>query len=122
MKKNILFFLLLPAFAFGESFKISGERYDFSEKNGLSLYGCEKGCEALKVIESTKKIDLTKLRKGKKYVNSTGSDSCALAYKARATIGVNSGGDQRAFCIFKDQSMVEMNSLSSYLETKNITK
>ncbi len=122
MKKIIFLLILVSNVAFCESFKIGGKEYELANQNGLLLFGCEKSCEALKVIKASKKIDLTKLRKGQPYANSVGSDACSLAYKANALIGINSQGDQRAFCLFKDESMVEMNSLSQHLEEKNIIR
>lgn len=120
--KFAIIFLLVPLMTSAEVFKIAGQEIVFKTQDGLVLNGCEKGCEALKVIQKHKKIDLTSLRKGQKYINSTGSDVCALQYKAKSVIGIMENRDQRAFCVFTDASMVEMNSLGAYLETKNFIK
>lgn len=114
----ILFSISLHA----ESFKIAGSLADFSEKDGLLLIGCEKNCEALKVIQKHKKIDLEEAREGMKTTNSVGSDVCLKVYKADSLLGVAENKDMRAFCLFKDRSMVEMNSLSEYLVKKKIVK
>lgn len=120
MKYLIIFLITTSAFA--ESFKIGGNLVDFKEQDGLLLKGCEKKCDALTVIKKHKKIDLKAARKGMPFINSVGSDVCNKVYKADALLGVNQDKDGRAFCMFKDQSMVEMNSLSDYLVNKKIVK
>lgn len=118
-------YLILIAFSFGayaESFKIGGTLIEFINKEGLITKGCVKSCDALKQIQKHKSIDILKVREGMKFTNSVGSDVCGRVYKAEALIGVTETGDQRAFCYFKDKSMVEMNSLSSYLIEKKIVK
>lgn len=122
MKFMALVLILLSMAAQAETYKIAGGYVDFKEKDGLLLKGCEKSCEALKVIQKHKKIDLKKARQGMKFTNSVGSDVCAQVYHANALLGVAENKDRRAFCLFKDQSMVEMNSLSSYLVKKKIVK
>lgn len=114
--------LLLSLSAQAESFKIAGSLADFSEKEGLLLKGCEKNCDALKVIKKHKKIDMNDAREGMKTTNSVGSDVCLKVYKADSILGVAENGDMRAFCMFKDHSMVEMNSLSEYLVKNKIVK
>lgn len=118
MKILILIFLSMPVFA--ESFKIAGSHLEFKNQDGLLLKGCEKSCEALKVIQKHKKIDMAEVRKESRFANSTGSDVCDKVYKASSILGVAENQDRRAFCVFKDQSMVEMNSLSQYLIDKKI--
>lgn len=117
-----IFIVLMTTSAFAESFKIAGDIVEFKNNDGLLLRGCEKKCDALKVIKKHKKIDMENVRKGMKFANSIGSDVCNKVYKANALIGVNEKKDGRAFCMFKDNSMVEMNSLSSYLVDKKIVK
>lgn len=117
---KILIILLFSFPVFAESFKIAGKHLDFANKDGLILRGCEKSCEALKVIKKHTKIDMAEVRKGATFVNSTGSDVCDKVYKADSILGVADNQDRRAFCVFKDQSMVEMNSLSQYLIDKKI--
>lgn len=118
--KFLLFLCLISFAVHAESFKMSGKLIEFKERDGLLLKGCEKSCEALKRIQEHKKINMLEVRKDMKFTNSIGSDVCDKVYKAQALIGVTESGDQRAFCLFKDQSMVEMNSLSSYLVEKKI--
>jgi hypothetical protein len=105
-----------------ETFQIAGDLVEFKDQEGLLLKGCEKKCEALEIIKKHKKIDLTKARQGLKYINSVGSDVCDKVYKAQSLLGMAQNQDRRAFCFFKDQSMVEINSLSSYLAKKKIVK
>lgn len=116
----ILGIMLFSTGTHAEVFKIAGSLMEFKTKDGLLLKGCEKSCEALKTIHRHKKIDLKAARKGMTYTNSVGSDVCARVYKVDAVLGVAQNRDQRAFCLFKDKSMVEMNSLSSYLLQQKI--
>ena len=112
----ILFSMSLHA----ETFKIAGDLARFNEKDGLLLKGCAKNCDALKTIKKHGKIDLKTARAGMKTTNSVGSDVCLKVYKADSILGVAENKDMRAFCMFKDHSMVEMNSLSAYLLEKKI--
>ena len=113
--KYLILFMITSFNAQAESFKIAGEILDFTDKEGLILKGCEKNCEALKVIKQHKKIDIKKARAGMEFTNSIGSDVCDKVYKAQSLLGSASNKDRRAFCFFKDKSMVEMESLSQYL-------
>lgn len=120
--KYLLIASLFCSSAFAETFKIAGDMLEFKSVDGLILKGCEKNCEALKVIKKHKKIDIKKVREGMQFANSVGSDVCARVYKANSLLGVAENKDRRAFCMFKDNSMVEMNSLSAYLVDKKIVK
>lgn len=120
--KSLLIVVLLCSSAFAESFKIAGDMVEFKTVDGLVLKGCEKSCDALKIIKKHKKIDMKKVREGMQFANSVGSDVCARVYKADSLLGVAENKDRRAFCLFKDKSMVEMNSLSAYLVDKKIVK
>ena len=120
MKILIILLLSLPVYA--ESFKIAGDVTSFQDKDGLLVKGCEKECDALKVIKKHSKINLEAARKGMKTTNSVGSDTCLKVYKADSILGTAENKDMRAFCLFQDHSMVEMNSLSQYLVNKKILK
>lgn len=119
-----LFFLsiVFSQVALAESYQIAGSLHEFKEKEGLLTKGCEKGCDALKAVAAHKSIDLEKIRQGQKYINSVGSDVCASVYKASSVLGRAQNQDGRAFCVFNDESMIEMNSLSKYLTDKKIAK
>jgi hypothetical protein len=118
--KLLILIMMITFNVQAESFKIAGEILDFKEREGLVLKGCEKSCEALKVIKQHKKIDLKKARVGMDFTNSIGSDVCDKVYKAQSLLGSASNKDRRAFCFFKDKSMVEMDSLSQYLVKNKI--
>lgn len=122
MRLLLLATLFLSFESYAESFKIAGQLVAFESKDGLLLKGCSQTCDALKTIKKHKKIDMKKARQGMTFTNSVGSDVCAKVYKAGSLLGVAENMDRRAFCIFKDQSMVEMNSLSDYLVEKKIVK
>ena len=114
----LLFFLTFTTLA--DTFKISGELISFENKDGLLTKGCEASCVALVKVSEFKKINLKKIRAKEVFRGSIGSDVCRLVYKGESTIGVTETKDQRAFCVFLDQSMIETNSLSQYLTEKNI--
>ncbi len=122
MKKYILIGLLFTTEIMAESFKIAGDLVEFTNKDGLLLKGCEKNCEALKAIKKHRKINLDAIRKEMQFSNSVGSDVCHKVYQAESLLGVAENTDRRAFCYFKDKSMVEMNSLSAYLVKKKFVK
>ena len=120
--KFVLFFLIFSNFVKAETFKISGESIFFENKNGLIVKGCEKECLALKTVAEFKNINLKKARIHEKFEGSIGSDVCRLVYKSHSIIGIAENLDQRAFCVFIDNSLIEINSLSQYLKDKNIVK
>ena len=119
MKYLLIFFFLIQT-AVADVFKISGNLFEFKNQAGLFVKGCENKCEALRVVSQHQKIDLKKARKKQNFRGSIGSDVCALIYQAKSIIGVNLDQDQRAFCVFPDDSMIEINSLSDYLISKKI--
>ena len=122
MSKYFLIVFLVSLNIFAETYKISGELVNFESRDGLLVKGCEKDCLALKVVSEFKSINLKQIRKGQKFEASIGSDVCKLVYKTRSIIGVTEQKDQRAFCVFKDDSLIEINSLSKYLVDKKIIK
>lgn len=122
MKKYLLICIIFSTEIMAESFKIAGDLVAFTEQNGLILKGCEKSCDALKAIKKHQKINLEAIRKDMQFSNSVGSDVCFKVYKADSLLGVAENTDRKAFCYFKDKSMVEMNSLSAYLVKMKIVK
>lgn len=118
--KTLLLTLLISFGAKAEIFKINGELLDFKSQDGLLVRNCEKQCLALKSVSAHKKIDLKKIRKKQTYLGSVGSDVCRLVYEGGSVIGIAENRDQRAFCVFKDNSLIELNSLSAYLKEKKI--
>lgn len=118
--KFLIIGLLFSVLASAETYKIGGDLIEFKDTDGLLLKGCEKDCLALKTVGKFKKINLKKERAKETFHGSVGSDVCRLVYKANSVIGVTQEKDQRAFCVFKDNSLIEINSLSSYLTEKKI--
>lgn len=115
-----LFFFVPNLYA--ESFKVAGELLQFEvHKSGLLLKDCKKKCEALKVL-SIKKYKASSIIKPGEAVGSYGSEACAKLLGGDSVLGVNMEGDGRDFCFFKDESMIEMNSLSKFLEKEKILK
>lgn len=115
-------FLIAVLFSFSalaESYLIEGSLVALKEQEELKVSACPKDCEALKAVKAHKVISLKEIRKGIKYPGSIGSEVCHEVYKAKSILGRHSETkDQRAFCLFPDKSMIEINSLSDYL-TKN---
>lgn len=120
MKYIILAVLISSGALAIDTFKIGGDLVNFKNKDGLLLKGCETNCQAFAAITKFKKIDLKKLRGKEQYKGSIGSDVCRLVYKGNSVIGINEERDQRVFCVFKDNSLIEINSLSQYLTEKKI--
>lgn len=118
--KLLIFLTLFSICVKAESFKIAGETIKFENRVGMLVAKCENQCLALKKIDQFKSIDLKKNRAHEQFIGSIGSDVCQFIYKANSILGVASNRDQRAFCLFQDGSMVEINSLSLYLEKKKI--
>ncbi|MES2526776.1 MAG: hypothetical protein V4598_06800 [Bdellovibrionota bacterium] len=117
MKYLILFLISFSSFA--ESYLIEGTLVSVTEKEGLKLSSCVKECDALKAVAAHKRISMKAIGKDIKFAGSVGSEVCHEVYKAQSLLGRNSETkDQRAFCLFPDKSMIEINSLSDYL-TKN---
>ncbi len=116
---KFLIVILISFSAQAESYLIEGTLVEMTERNGLKLSSCSKECDALKAVAAHKKISLKDIRKDIKYPGAIGSEVCHEVYKALSLLGRNSETkDQRAFCLFPDKSMIEINSLSDYL-TKN---
>lgn len=118
---KILFIALLVATtAEAEIYKINGDLMDFKNQDGLLVRNCDKGCLALKAVAAHKKIKLKAIRAKETYLGSVGSDVCRLVYEGGSVIGIAENRDQRAFCVFKDNSLIEINSLTEYLKDKKL--
>lgn len=120
-----LIFLSLLCFSFGsysEVFKINGEVVNFEEHpSGLLIKNCKKNCEVLKVL-SLPQFDPKKIKTKSSMAASLGSTACHYILDGVSILGANLDNDGRDFCIFKDESMVEINSLSRYLEKNKVKK
>ncbi|MGZ3789379.1 MAG: hypothetical protein ACXVLQ_12700 [Bacteriovorax sp.] len=103
-----------------EDFKISGKLLHFESKKEVLVYCREKTCMALSAFEKSKlhKAPFKDIPE-KKYKSSLGSDFCHYALHGKSILGRASNQDGRAFCYFKDHSMIEINSLSAYLKKKD---
>ncbi len=58
---------------------------------------------------------LAGLRQNLRARGTTGSDVCHEIYRASSVFGRALNNDQKAFCFFEDGSMIELNSLTTYL-------
>ncbi len=120
--KSILLSILFTLPLHAETFKIEGTPLEFKSKDGLLIRGCEVMCQVLKTIEKHKNISLSAIRKGKEHTNNVGSDVCTLVYKADILEGTALSGKPVTFCFFRDNTMVEIGSLSRYLTDKKYVK
>jgi hypothetical protein len=116
--KILLIALFVTTAAQAEMFKLNGDVMDFKNHEGLLVRNCEKDCLALKTVAAHKKIKLKEARAKEPFLGSVGSDVCRLVYDAGSVIGIAENRDQRAFCVFKDNSLIEINSLTQYLKDK----
>ena len=118
----LILLLIFSNRAQAESFKIAGRSVAFEDRAGLLTSGCsqQSDCEAMRAVRGHPRIDLKKARRGEKFRGSTGSDTCKLIYGAGSVLGLTANRDQRSFCVFKDGSMIENNSLGEYLLTNQI--
>lgn len=116
--KILLIAIFIAATAHAEIYKVNGDLMDFKNQDGLLVRNCEKDCLALKTVAAHKKIKLKEARAKEPFLGSVGSDVCRLVYDAGSVIGVAENRDQRAFCVFKDNSLIEINSLTQYLKDK----
>ncbi len=115
--------LLISFAACAETYLIEGNLVYFERKDGLLLKGCQKNCKALKTINAHKTIEMKEVTKNLRFVGAPGSDVCHETYKASSLLGRDSTTkDQRAFCLFSDLSMVEINSLTDYLIKNKIIR
>ncbi len=116
---KFLIILLFSFSAFAESYYIEGTLVALREQDELKVAACPKECDAIKAVKVHKVISRDEIGKGIKFPGSIGSEVCHEVYKALSILGRHSETkDQRAFCLFPDKSMIEINSLSDYL-TKN---
>lgn len=121
--KYIIFYLTLlfmaeVSIASERKFKIEGKYFTFiSKKSVLVNNKCENDCVALK------RLKVAKFKKPKKLKNtfsmSSGSYHCKNTLRGLSILGIEVGGDMRAFCYFSDdESLIEINSLSIFLQKK----
>jgi len=123
MKPLLIQVLMFFSFqGFAESFRINGGWLEFADKEGILYYNCPKECLALSAVKMHPKIDIDLVRSKIQNPGSIGSDVCSPVYGGGSVLGIAQNKDGRAFCVFKDSSIIEINSLSSYLVNKGIVK
>ena len=121
--------ILVLLFSFGvaniglcENFKIAGKYLSFTKHaSGLLIQNCSEKCEALKVLDIAK-YKVSSIVPKRETASSYGSDACSYLLGGKSILGRASNGDGRDFCLFKDDSLVEMYSLTVYLEKNKILK
>lgn len=123
-----LIFLLLSLIITTEvpakTYKMAGKFIDFIEKHGVLVdkAHCENDCSALRKLRALKPMKKKSLMEGEKWASSPGSLVCGKGLKGRSVLGKGQDMDMRAFCLFEDGSMLEINSLADYLEKNQLIK
>lgn len=107
--RHLGLFILVMGVAFAssaKSYKISGKVYEFHEIKGVYAHGCEKDCLAISSLKKLKKLP----KQSKGLLKSKASLICGSS-GGKAVFGVDSKKNMMAFCLFKDDSLVEYQSL-----------
>lgn len=84
----------------------------------------KKPCLALKKINSLPSIgDIKKIinsvkRSADSGPGSLGDETCKHVFKARSVLAKKTNGDMRSLCVFSDNSIIESNSLTNFLNKK----
>ncbi len=115
--------LLNPCLSWSESFFVNGRWIDFSSFEGTSVLWAngQVAANGHQALVELKKKDKIVIPQPTKYISSMGSAYCKYVWKQPSLLGKNKQGDQRSFCVFADDSIIELNSLSSYLATKKVS-
>ncbi len=118
----MLWAVLISSIVEAESFFIKDKTYEFINFQGVLIAECPHNCMAKIVMFKNKTIKLSQFKNESYISNSLGSEVCKTIFKGHSVLGQAVNRDRRAFCVFKDQSMIEINSLTDYLKQKNILK
>ena len=105
----------MPAITRCETYRIASEIVTFELFEGVEISHCKDLCQAKEKLLSLKKKGPPKVKSKKKFISSVGSDACEYM-DGQAVLGTNLKKDGRSFCLFKDHSMLETNSLGRYVE------
>lgn len=120
MKTLLTFFIFsLSSNLLAESYKIAGKEFEFyPTKSKIKISKCKDDCQAneaiKKIIKNKKKYPKTIQKRT--FANAIGSSVCQEKLEGLSVLGLAKNKDQRAFCVFKDGSMLEINSISEYLK------
>lgn len=114
MKFIMIFFSFALA---AETYKIAGELVNFKNYKDVEYYCPKKKCDALEALKRKDRFDVASFPK-EQFANPLGSDVCRHHYKAKTLLGRNEKLDGRAFCLFPDESMIEINSLTKFAEKR----
>jgi hypothetical protein len=119
-KRGIMMLIFSTKLLLAESFFIFDKVYEFSSFNDVLVSNCQKKCEAKKKLSALKKVNLKKFTTKEAFANSPGSDVCRFVFQGESLMGQAQNRDRRAFCVFKDLSLIDINSLTLYLEEKKL--
>jgi hypothetical protein len=103
--------------------KLAGMQYVFLPSTENTFIYCRhqsKSCEAKSALVGLKPVTQKQLADGQKMASSVGSSACTVMLKGRSVLATLANGDQRAICILKDNSMIEINSLSTAIVKKKL--
>ena len=111
--------MMLSSFSFADSFRIAGKIHNFKEFKQVLISNCDKSCQAKELINKldSKTSKLISIGTKKQFSQNLGSHACQYYLKGISVLG-KSIGDKRpaAFCVLKDNSMIEISSLTSYIK------
>jgi len=110
MRAVLFVSLLFTVNAIAAEYKIEGKMYSFKAHQGIEVFCQKPGPECL--AENTVKSLTVKNSRPDKF---GGSEFCLKELQIQTVLGVNKAGDGRAFCVFKDSSLIEVNSLGAFL-------
>jgi hypothetical protein len=115
MRIIIILFILAQA-SLAMDVKILGRNFSFTKIDKVYVYGnCEKDCKAKKLFQTYLKKPF-KPKSKEKFFTQTSSVLCRDYWKAVSVIGVHENGNKGAFCLFKDQSMLDLDSLQEVID------
>ncbi len=116
------YFLILFSFvAAAETYRIAGDLVKFKTYQDVRYYCPTKYCTALKILKKGDKIDPT-LFPREQFSNPLGAQACRHYYKGKTLLGRNEKLDGRSFCLFKDESLLEISSLTKFVEKRVVNK
>lgn len=111
-----IFFFSYHAFAYQIRYSVKGEiktiklRLVKVKDHRLELYGADDSI-AIRKLKNLNKKEVSFLTDNKKAL---GSHMCQEIFKSDVVLGLNEFNNSTSFCLFKDQSLIPIDSLSSW--------
>ncbi len=116
MKLSLLIYVLTLSYAHSETIKLLGRNFEFHQEKGIAYSSkCKKDCRAKKNVDQFLRKPF-KLKNKRKFKTSKGSILCRDYWKGVSVIGIRENKNQVALCLFEDQSIVDLDSLTRRLD------